>query len=237
MKNKTIKNTFDEKINKKEIYNNVLKTRESRNKFSITHQFAISVTLIILVAVSIILVNSNSRNINAFIGSSSNTKPSIYINEMDKDYTTTYSYSSKVTSSDFNTNEILENQNTSSELKDITLEKKLAIPNDLKQISVEKLYEKEEDKEAIPYIVALYESETKDRKIIIESSLYDIRIKKYDTSKTKSSRIKNIELIIFKEDKEYTSIFKYQNNYYRIITININEDELIELLNSIIEEQ
>ncbi len=227
MKNKTIKSMFNEKIDKEEIYNNVL-NHKKRKKLKST---SIVVATLIIIC-SIVFLNYHSKksstiqslqdesmiNINIVTDICSNcslsAEPSLYTQEL----ASIVDYDSKINEDE----ELLKDINISDDLK---LTSKLAVDN---------LYD---DIKSFPIYELVYKNIGKKRKVKILYSKDKYIIENYklvDVSNT--SKINNTELLIYNYKNTYRAIFTIDNIYYRIESENITEEEFMTLLKSIIKE-
>lgn len=81
----------------------------------------------------------------------------------------------------------------------------------------------------------VYENTLNDRNITISFSEINKPLRDYSFSENgKTSKINDIDLMIYKYENSYMTKFNYQNVNYDIETNNVSEEELINLLKSII---
>ncbi len=240
MKNKTIKMMFTEKINKQQIYNNVLNYQKEKKKSVLIP--LITASIIIIGAIFILNYQSDkSSNMKVM-----QNKSCIKINEVIEEPCPNCStlkkenlYTAELSPSTEYANDN-SNIDFSHEIEIPSEIKNLIIPEDLKLMShfAIDLNDDEdnlEEKNTIQELI--YQSTSTKRKIKIAYSKSNIVIEQYKIATiTDASIINDTPLYIYNLDNSYRAIFTYKNIYYRVESENINEEEFITLLESMIKE-
>ena len=202
-----IKNkSFNKYINKDE---NLKKIKERMNKKDMKYlkYSLIPICLILIISLFLIIYNNKPDIFD-------DTKE-IYINELDN---------MNLTSLDSN---IRVENNYMVETYDELLN--IVIPDDLNKMNGSAIFLS--DGTLNNYIVEYFNG---DRRITIAYSESNTPIRDYFIDDGKSSIIKNTNLVISKYNTIYIVTFKYNDIYFDIETSNIEENELIDLLESII---
>lgn len=226
-KKNTFKNIFDEKINKNQIYNEILLKYEGKEKEMKKRNFKYILApacLILITICGILLISQNNilrpiKNI---------TKNQIYINKI-KDINTSLDIAGK--GEDITISEVYQFY---SKIKDII------IPNDLKNIRNIKKYSKSDITgdytilDGYNIIYADGEENLKSIEIFMSDTLKEKRrcLSLVDNS-YKISYINETKITIISFGNYFIAQFEHKNIYFDIETRNINESELINLLNSI----
>lgn len=241
MSNKKIfKKLYSEKINKDKNYKAILERIENNDgKSSIWKKALIPVCSLMLVF-GLISININQK--------SDSFKSSEQIEDMNRDYdiyinnnTNTNSVTSSFSSEDMY-------DVTDSKKVDIDHEKiiqssdysfltDLKIPDGLDDRQYKEVYVKE-NKNSGYNLLQNYEfsyQNNGDRYVVISfSDKYEIAKNESYEDNIKISKINDVEVIIYQEGSLYRATFIYSDKYFNIRTNNIDEEELINLLTSII---
>ena len=201
-----INKSFNKYINKDE---NLKKIKERMNKKDMKYlkYSLIPICLILIISLFLIIFNNKPDIFD-------DTKE-IYINELDN---------MNLTSLDSN---IRVENNYMVETYDELLN--IVIPDDLNKMNGSAIFLS--DGTLNNYIVEYFNG---DRRITIAYSESNTPIRDYFIDDGKSSIIKNTNLVISKYNTMYIVTFKYNDIYFDIETSNIEENELIDLLESII---
>ena len=201
-----INKSFNKYINKDE---NLKKIKERMNKKDMKYlkYSLIPICLILIISLFLIIYNNKPDIFD-------DTKE-IYINELDN---------MNLTSLDSN---IRVENNYMVETYDELLN--IVIPDDLNKMNGSAIFLS--DGTLNNYIVEYFNG---DRRITIAYSESNTPIRNYFIDDGKSSIIKNTNLVISKYNTMYIVTFKYNDIYFDIETSNIEENELIDLLESII---
>ncbi len=227
MKNNTIKSMFNEKIDKEEIYNNVLNYK----KKNILKYSSLVITTVLIIC-SIVILNYHIKNIpDTHI---LHEKALININTI-TDICPNCSLSRKLTLYTEELASTIEDNRNINEDEDLL--KDINISDDLKltsKLAVDNLYD---DIKSLPIYELVFKNIDEDRKVKIMYSKDNYIAKNYnDFNGSDTSKINNTELLIYRYDNTYRAIFTLDNIYYRIESKNLTEEEFISLLKSIIEE-
>ena len=201
-----INKSFNKYINKDE---NLKKIKERMNKKDMKYlkYSLIPICLILIISLFLIIYNNKPDIFD-------DTKE-IYINELDN---------MNLTSLDSN---IRVENNYMVETYDELLN--IVIPDDLNKMNGSAIFLS--DGTLNNYIVEYFNG---DRRITIAYSESNTPIRDYFIDDGKSSIVKNTNLVISKYNTMYIVTFKYNDIYFDIETSNIEENELIDLLESII---
>lgn len=201
-----INKSFNKYINKDD---NLKKIKERMNKKDMKYlkYSLIPICLILIISLFLIIYNNKPDIFD-------DTKE-IYINELDN---------MNLTSLDSN---IRVENNYMVETYDELLN--IVIPDDLNKMNGSAIFLS--DGTLNNYIVEYFNG---DRRITIAYSESNTPIRDYFIDDGKSSIIKNTNLVISKYNTMYIVTFKYNDIYFDIETSNIEENELIDLLESII---
>ena len=201
-----INKSFNKYIKKEE---NLKKIKERMNKKDMKYlkYSLIPICLILIISLFLIIYNNKPDIFD-------DTKE-IYINELDN---------MNLTSLDSN---IRVENNYMVETYDELLN--IVIPDDLNKMNGSAIFLS--DGTLNNYIVEYFNG---DRRITIAYSESNTPIRDYFIDDGKSSIIKNTNLVISKYNTIYIVTFKYNDIYFDIETSNIEENELIDLLESII---
>lgn len=230
MSNKTIKNIFNEKIDKKEIYNNVLNKSNKNN-----HLLIVSiVTATIIIFCLIISINSDIYTKYSHV-KTVHDESSININQVEN-IDIEYSTSSNEGLYTFDIEYKNENNvNTSYSKKESYTIQDIEIPSDLILVTDKKIDNYNNIKNNTIYEIE-YKNKTNSRKLKIIYSEFSEIIDDYQSSNPSKSKINNTEITLLKYENTYRALFEYKNKYYRIESFDITEEEFITLIKSIIKE-
>lgn len=230
---KKIKNAIEQDINPNSYYNEIIRTIEKgakmKNKSNIWKWSFVPICLVVAIS-GILLINDNKElNPNIFkpnIETKENF--SIYVNDVSK-----ISQGVLRLDADIKITNI-ENISYFKEIDDIKM------PSDFDNQEAHEIYVKS-NRESNEYnilqsYVINYSNTKNDRYISVSFSKENKPIRDYYFSEegSKRSRINNIELKIFKYNELYFTEFNYKDINFDIETINITEQELTDLLLSII---
>ena len=198
--------SFNKYINKDENLK-IIKERMNKKDMKYLKYSLIPICLILIISLFLIIYNNKPDIFD-------DTKE-IYINELDN---------MNLTSLDSN---IRVENNYMVETYDELLN--IVIPDDLNKMNGSAIFLS--DGTLNNYIVEYFNG---DRRITIAYSESNTPIRDYFIDDGKSSIIKNTNLVISKYNTIYIVTFKYNDIYFDIETSNIEENELIDLLESII---
>lgn len=235
-KKEVFKKMFDEKFDIKIVRQEILQKREKRERFNInkTLKYCTPIFLVAFICGTLILntkksvLNPNRLNVsNGFININNindigTTKLDAEIKKLDR-----------------------------TELSNFSMLDDLDIPDDFNNSIYNAIYVKdnnnhitEEGMQAYsttsPYNLLnnfelVYESTLNNRNITISFSNINKPLRDYSFGEnSKISKINDIDLMIYKYENSYMTKFNYQNVNYDIETNNVSEEELINLLKSII---
>lgn len=226
---KVFKELYNQKINKDNNLKMLLnKINEKERKINILKRTLLPIGSV-LVFLTIIIINIDNNSINSNIETYKDGNNEIYI----------------TTSNDKN-NSLLSNLDIVR--KDINYEKLLQsseynflnnikIPNELNIKTYKGVYIKDYKYTKNQYnILNNYEFiyKNNNKSITLSFSKNNKPLRDYTFDNTKKSTINNTEIIIYKEENAYISIFTYDNINFDIETINLKEKELLDFLKSII---
>jgi hypothetical protein len=218
--NKTIKDIFDEKINKKEIYNKVLFKLERKNsmKNNSVLRYVIP-TFVMIIICAIFVVNNKKVGVD---------KQNIFVNEIkNKDEV--------IGDIDGRYEEISLNEIE----KILPFVKDVIIPNNLEGNRTGLMYASndvtsERYNMLIGYSIMYFNDDELVDIFVSETEKVRPRCLYYITDEMKPSFINGIEIKIGKYGNEYIVTFSYDNKYFDIETRNIDKNSLITLIKSII---
>lgn len=218
--NKTIKDIFDEKINKKEIYNKVLFKLERKNsmKNNSVLRYVIP-TFVMIIICAIFVVNNKEVGVD---------KQNIFVNEIkNKDEV--------IGDIDGRYEEISLNEIE----KILPFVKDVIIPNNLEENRTGLMYASndvtsERYNMLIGYSIMYFNDDELVDIFVSETEKVRPRCLYYITDEMKPSFINDIEIKIAKYGNEYIVTFSYDNKYFDIETRNIDKNSLITLIKSII---
>lgn len=229
MSNKKIfKEIYSSKINKEQNYYKILKKIENQNQKNFSWKKTLIPVTGILLIIILIHINTDKKN-NTFEDTINN-----------KDYNT-YTSNTESQKNSF-TNDIVIKK-IEVEEKDIkkiySYLKKIIIPTDLKEKEYKGIYLKENNENKISILnnyEIKYQNKENSRTIILSFSDKYIPLREYYFNDVeKKYNINNNEIIIYQNKHKYLTIFNYNNINFDIETNNINEEELLNLIKSIME--
>lgn len=230
MNNKPIKNIFDEIINKKQIYNNVLNYKEKPKKINLILKLTTISAVVIFAIISILYLNLNTTKPTEIM---QDKEKSILINFISSDY---YEAITEMTSR-LSSCVSYDNLSYNSEDKILLLPPNISIPNDLEFISNKKINNFYDCIENIVFYEANFESKDKTKQTTIKYASQSLILNSnYRLENYQKSLIENTEVVIYFYRKSYIATFNFQNTYYQIESTNISKEEFISLLKSIIKE-
>ena len=202
--NKTIKDIFDEKINKKEIYNKVLFKLERKNsmKNNSVLRYVIP-TFVMIIICAIFVVNNKEVGVD---------KQNIFVNE------------------EISLNEI---EKILPFVKDVLIPNNLE-GNRTGLMYASNDVTSERYNMLIGYSIMYFNDDELVDIFVSETEKVRPRCLYYITDEMKPSFINGIEIKIGKYGNEYIVTFSYDNKYFDIETRNIDKNSLITLIKSII---
>jgi hypothetical protein len=226
--NNQVKKMFAEKFNKEENLQKIMQKVKPK-KLNILKYAFMPICLIIL---GIIFINKPAKKSYK----QSVLSNSVYINEIKMSDTLADLDIKTVVYKDNIINDYTNNLD-----KKYSFIDKIKLPNDINFTSISLVYVKEnkEDKtyDKLHDYILKYENNTLNKNIIIafnEGETKPLRDYYIKNDNLKVSKIKDTDLYIGKQNNMYIVTFTYQEKNFDIETINIEEKELLELLNSII---
>lgn len=230
MKNKNIKNIFDEKISKKEIYNNVLNYKKE-NKINLIPMFVIVTTVLILAVIFTINNDISSRNVN--LKESQDSEENILINEIENNNDSfSLNYENNKTSSCISDKTYID---YSTYEKEIMIPKNLSIPNELELRNKQVINYYFECKGQVIFYENTYSNKNMTKKIIIQYAEKDVIPNfNYKIDNLKTSVIEDTQMIIYLYKGSYIATFEYKSIYYKIESTNITKKEFVDLLKSVV---
>lgn len=212
-KKDTLKNILEEKINKERIYQKTLLKTEKRN---MEWKYALTIFILVIgIVIPIVRKEQNSLNLNQ--NNERNSIPNkIVIN--------------KITNLEIITKETIKKENKEEEKLDVL--KLMIMPKD---IILKKRYNILDKKEnTLLYKENIYLNKNKDRTITIRYSKEDLNLRKYEPNNIKSSYMDGYSFNMIEFKNQYF-VELYQEEYYiDIETTDITEEELNNLLKSLI---
>ena len=229
MSNKKIfKEIYSSKINKEQNYYKILKKIENQNQKNFSWKKTLIPVTGILLIIILIYINTDKKN-NTFEDTINN-----------KDYNTYTSNTESQKNSFTNDIVIKKIEVEEKEIKKIySYLKKIIIPTDLKEKEYKGIYLKENNKNKISILnnyEIKYQNKENSRTIILSFSDKYIQLREYYFNDVeKKYNINNNEIIIYQNKHKYLTIFNYNNINFDIETNNINEEELLNLIKSIME--
>lgn len=235
MSKKTLKNIFAEKINKKEIYNDII--NESERKISYYKIILTSACIIVLFCIG--FVANYRKNVTL------ESKDEIYMNDLTpENRDINCSLSKDIFSSEEYTNTtsmIDENKTYSYSKKDKITNNiliNISLPSGVYLNKIQKVENHLHDyKDPTYYNKLLYQDENGFKKIAISYSQTTFKENNSINSATKTSKINNLTLAIYQNSEIYMTYFRFQDQYYEVVSQNLNEEEFINLLKSIIKKK
>ena len=241
MSNKKIfKNLYSKKINKDDNYKLILKRIENKHNKSIMWKRILVPICSLILVFGLISINVNQKS-DSFKSSEQIQDTyrdyELYINNNTNTNNVTSYFSSDDIYDDANSKKVDVNYEELIQSTDYSFLLDLEIPNDLNNSQYKEVYVKE-NKNSGYNLLQNYEfsyQNNSDRNIVISvSDKYENTKNESSENNIKISKIKDIEVIIYQEESLYKVIFTYNNMNFNIITNNIDEEELINLLTSII---
>lgn len=240
MKNKEIfKNLYNSKINKDNNYKEIIKKIDKENNSNFNWSF-IPVSLVIFICIISLInnskINDNEKDVidescknNNCINLDNYSKEIININKITK-------ISNKMLDIKY------ENINIETLSEDYNFISKLYVPINFKDIKAYKILSKHIDNNSmsknydnlINYSL-IYNNEQKKQLIISFSKTNEpVRDYYFSSENSKVSKINNKEIFIYQYEKIYMTKFNYNNIYFDIETQNINEEEFLTIISSIV---
>lgn len=208
---KTIKEIFDEKINKNKIYDNVLLNIGRKKRMNL---FKVIVPTCIVTLICSILVLNNNKNLQ---------NKQIVINKIEN-----------VIGNRVKIDGIIEKLDKDNKLEILN---NIYIPSDIDKESLEAIYIKGENShnyDNLYQYTYYYYSLDNERWISINFSNKNKPFRDYQFNDGKDSIINNFNLKIYQYENLYMTQFSYKGYNFDIETSAITEDELISLLETIL---
>ena len=237
MSNKKIfKKLYSKKINKDDNYREIIRRIENNNKkYSMYKKILVPVCSLVLIFVLIsINVNEKGDSFNSNIDM--NKDFDLYINNNSNKNSVTSTFSSDYVYDNDDYKKVDIDYEKLIRLSDYNFLVDLNIPNDLDNRQYSEVYVKE-NKNSGYNILQNYELAYKDNNdrnvIILVSKEYGIN-NESNKDNIKISNINDTKVIVYQDGIMYRVTFIYNNKYFNIVTNNISEEELINILVSII---
>ena len=238
MSNKKIfKKLYSKKINKDDNYREIIRRIENKNKkYSMYKKILVPVCSLVLIFVLIsINVNEKGDSFNSNIDM--NKDFDLYINNNSNKNSVTSTFSSDYMYNIDDYKKVDIDYEKLIQLSDYSFLVDLNIPNDLENRKYSEVYVKE-NKNSGYNILQNYELTYKDNNdrniIILVSKEYGINNNESNKDNIKISNINDTKVIVYQDGIMYRVNFIYNNKYFNIVTNNISEEELINILVSII---
>ena len=228
MSNKKIfKEIYSSKINKNKNYQEILKKIENQNQRNFSwKKILIPVTGILLVF-TLIYINTDKKT---------NTLKDTSTKKDFNTYTSSGQNENNVLSEDIKIEKKETKENTI--IKKYNYIKEIVIPTDLEEKEYQEIYLKETNSKKNSIInnyQIKYHDIAKERTIILSFSDKYIPLRTYYFfDNEKKYNINKKEITIYQREYKYLTTFKYNNINFDIETNNINEEELLNLIKSII---
>lgn len=237
MSNKKIfKKLYSKKINKDDNYKEIIRRIENNNKkYSMYKKILVPVCSLVLVF-WLISINVNEKGDSFNSNIDMNKDFDLYINNnSNNSVTSTFSSDYMYDIDDYKKVDI--DYEKLIQLSDYSFLVDLNIPNDLENRKYSEVYVKE-NKNSGDNILQNYELIFKDNNdrnvIILISNEYEINNNEINKDNIKISNINDTQVIVYQDGIMYIVNFIYNNKYFNIVTNNIDEEELINILVSII---
>jgi len=229
---KVFKEIYNQRINKDNNFKMILdKIERSQRKINIIKKSLVPIGSVFVISILILInldYNKNTLKSNN-VEISKNNDYEIYINNTNEK-NNSYSSDLDIIRKDVNYEKLI----TSPEY---TFLKDMKIPNELNIKTYKGVYTKDYENKKNQYnILNNYEFiyTNNDKAITLSFSKNNKPLRDYYFNNGKKSTINNTEIIIYKEENTYITIFTYDNIKFDIETINLKEKELIDFLKSII---
>lgn len=247
-KDKNLKRMFDEKFDINKMHDEILDKVKEREKYNINKNLKYCIP-IFLVALIFGLISIGKNDTKKFItNESKNDFDTIYINNINDIGTLKYDADIKtinyIDTLQFGT---LENLDIPKDINNSTYSavyvKSVNNRDEFTENNDSNTYDKPHNNcsdssnnyDKLNNYTFNYQNSSNDRNILISFSNTNKPLRDYHFEKIgKQSKINNIDLTIYKYENLYMTEFIYQNVNYDIETRNISEEELINLLKSII---
>lgn len=220
MSNKKIfKELYSKKINKDNNYKMILESISDDNsrKKNMVEWVFIPLCLVIAICISIFLSNGSSTTFKS--------------NKFNIDTYNDYSTSSDVIDESLMDVKIVDSLDK--ELlsqTEFSFLNKIEVPLNLDNHIFNAIYIKEE----LHSYDFLYQDSNNTRRVELKFSSKYIPLRDYVFNESMVSKIKDIEITIYKYENSYIAIFTYNNINFDIETVNITESEFIDILLSIV---
>ena len=242
---KLFKKLYSSKINKNNNYQEILKNIERKNnkKFS-WKSLIIPTTSLVVICISIIVINlekgSDSLKSNTTTSNQNNT-----FDDYNRNESTQNNSKNEITNDSFTSDLDIKivniNYSDLTKINDYRFIDELNIPSDLENIIYQAIYLNENSNSnnlnynLLNNYFIYYQNLKKQREIKISFSNQNEPINNYfDKNKKMQVKIKNNEITINQNDTLYKINFTYNDINFIIETVNIEYEELLNLLKSII---
>lgn len=239
-KKDTIKNIFDEKINKKHIYDEILLKNERKDEKHMNKslKYVIAATCILLVTVCGILFMNQNKELKPIIEEEDSI---IYINQIDSQELSNLDADLEMIEQDITVKggrfEPID------ELEDYSFYKDLEISDDYNAFVIYAIYVRADrtskkydilNNYVISYKVKDKEKDFKNIEIAFSKEYEPLRDYFFTSENDKKSTINGLELEIYQYGNSYMTKFKSNGINFDIETHNVNDKEFVALLKSII---
>ena len=229
MSNKKIfKELYSNKINKDNNYQEILNKIENEKKLNKIMKTVFVPILSVSFASFLILININNKKTSLSEDSFNEVinNNQIFTNEIQEEININTS-----------SNQVIKDTNYE-EISNYKFVKELSIPNDFSDKIYRKVYLNNNENNNYNernYYQIYYKNNKSNRLIDVSFSDKYKLINNYSYDENvKKSKINNQEIIIYQNNQIYITSFNYDNVYFNIKTVNITENEFINLLKSII---
>lgn len=242
---KLFKKLYSSKINKNNNYQEILKNIESQNNKKLSWKsLIIPTTSLVVICISIIVINlekgSDSLKSNTTTSNQNNT-----FDDYNRNESTQNNSKNEITNESFTSDLDIKivniNYTDLTKINDYRFIDELNIPNDLENIIYQAIYLNENSNSnnlnynLLNNYCIYYQNLKKQREIKISFSNQNEPINNYfDKNKKMQVKIKNNEITINQSDTLYKINFTYNDINLIIETVNIEYEELLNLLKSII---
>lgn len=248
-KDKNLKRVFDEKFDINKMHEQILEKTKEKKKYNMnkTLKYCIPICLVVFIC-GLILIGKNDTK-KFIVNESKNDFDTIYINNINDMASLMYDAEFKTLNNiDISKFDTLENLDIPKDINNSTYNAvyvKSVNRGEFTENSDNNTYDKQHNDcstsssnnsyDKLNNYAFNYENSSNDRNILIAFSNTNKPLRDYRFEEIgKQSKINNIDLTIYKYENLYMTEFTYQNVNYDIETSNVSEEELINLLRSII---
>lgn len=236
---KVFKKLYSEKINKDNNYKAILERIENSRKSSTWKKVLIPVCSLMIVF-GLISINVNKKS-DSFKSNEQiedmNRDYDIYINMNTNTNSVTSSFSSEEMYDVVDSKKVDTDYEKLIQSSDYSFLIDLKIPDDLNDRQYKEVYVKENtssDYNLLKNYEFIYQNNGVRKVVILVSDKYEIIKNDSFEDNIKVSKINDVDVIVYQEGNSYISTFIYNSKNFNIRTNNIDEEELINLLTSII---